>query len=322
MKYYCLLISIVFAGCQPNYTSGKTQCSDKNECPSGFICGNDGTSSVNRCFDNAQAACSTDSTFYCAQSDTCWSSPVSCSGGSGGVGGSGGAGGTGVVGTGGAGGGCGSGCPAGKQCYSGQCCVPPEAGGECTAFPACGCPAGQVCYPSSITEAMACVVGNNLPEGADCSSGSTCQTGFGCFGGVCKRYCGTDTDCPSVAGVQSCQQTTWVSDGSDILGVMACERICDPARPQNPPAPFVACPAGFNCSSDSSGVSYCFQSAPLPPGSTCSQEGDCAPGYYCTTSDTCGEYCLSNSDCSVGTTCQFDFSPSEYAGSHLVGYCN
>jgi hypothetical protein len=33
------------------------------------------------------------------------------------------------------------------------------------------------------------------------------------------------------------------------------------------------------------------------------------------------KYCLSSADCTGGTTCQFTWSPSEYAGATMVGYC-
>ncbi len=400
MKNHRLLVLIVIAGCGPNYTSGKTQCSDKKECPSGYSCSDDGTNAIHYCIDNKNlpACASTNSTFYCSQSNTCWPQPGACStvtfcgtaknpgsvicvspgytpdcngdtcsptgstggskdagAGAGGTGGSkttvvgmgGISGGGGIIGTAGdAGvirdasvvrdvytadlardlgrdsiGSCTIPCLTGQQCYSGQCCKPPAAGGNCTAYPSCGCPSGQVCYPSLTTQSMACFAANNIAEGADCTGGLLCQAGFGCFGGICKRYCSTSSDCPSVGGVQSCDQTVWSSDKTNILGVLVCERICDPAHPQSPTAPLLACPTGFNCTSDTGGASYCFKASPLPAGSTCTQEADCPAGYYCTTSGTCTRYCLSNSDCASGTTCQFTWSPPEYAGAYPVGYC-
>jgi hypothetical protein len=425
MNYNRLLLLIVLAGCQPTYTSGKTQCSDKKQCPTGFSCSDDGTNAVHYCIDNKNlpACASTNSTFYCSQSNTCWSQPGACStvtycgttqnrdyvicatagyvpdcngttcsrsagvgtGGSSGnkdagagidgtlgTGGSGGSkdagigtggastGGTGgikttvIVGTGGikgTGGSAGAGgdagilrdvrtvdvmpdgtgrdlgstctttCPTGQECLSGQCCAPPAAGGNCTVYPLCGCPSGSVCYPSSTTHAMACYTATNLAEGADCTGSSICQAGLGCFGGVCKRYCLSNSDCPSIGGVQSCDQTTWSSDSTNILGVMVCDRVCDPAHPQSPKAPLLSCPTGFNCSSDAAGASYCLKASPLPTGSTCTTEADCSAGYYCTTGGGCQRYCLSNSDCTAGTTCQFTWSPSEYAGSYMVGFC-
>jgi hypothetical protein len=81
MKYNRLLLLIVLAGCQPTYTSGKTECSDKKQCPSGFSCSDDGTNAVHYCIDNKNlpACASTNSTFYCSQSNTCWSQPGACS---------------------------------------------------------------------------------------------------------------------------------------------------------------------------------------------------------------------------------------------------
>lgn len=343
MKRYLPLLWIALAGCAPHYKSGQTQCSDKKECPSGYSCSDDGTTAVHYCVDNTTLGCPKGATFYCSQSNSCWISPVACSTVVGLDGGSGATsdaairrdGGTTdgtVVGTPdaldagnkdtGSASSCTPACSSTQECLSGQCCAPPAAGGDCTTFPACGCPSGKVCYPSSTTHALACFTSNNLAAGADCSGGSTCQSGYGCFGSICKQYCASNTDCPAVGGVQSCDQTTWSSDQTDITGVKACERVCDPAHPQNPTSPLLACPTGFNCVSDQNGISYCLKASPLAAGSTCTQESDCQAGYYCTTSGACNRYCLSSADCSTGTTCQFSFSPAEYAGSYKVGYCN
>jgi len=211
-------------------------------------------------------------------------------------------------------------CSSGQQCLGGQCCVPPPAGGECTQLPACGCASGKVCYPSSTTHTMACVAGNNIAEGADCSSGLSCQPGFGCFGETCKRYCTSNSDCPAVAGLQNCLQTTWSDDSTSILGVKVCGRLCDPAHPQSPTAPLLACPAGFNCQTSPTGLSFCFLASPLPAGSTCTTAEDCMPGYYCTVGGACNKYCLANADCPGAQTCK-SFSSTSMAGTFSVGYC-
>ncbi len=223
--------------------------------------------------------------------------------------------------------GCGSGgaCPVGQQCLSGQCCVPPAAGGDCSANPACGCPAGQICAPAS-TRVMACFAGNNVAEGADCSAGLTCRAGLGCFDGICRPYCNSDVDCPAVAGVQRCLPTYWDDQQTQaILGVKVCARICDPSRPQNPHAPLLSCPAGFGCGSAPTGDSFCFKAGTSPAGAACTSTANCLPGYVCTgpsaTALVCTNYCLSNSDCAGGTTCQFAWTPRQYAGTQEVGYC-
>ena len=340
MNRLAVPIVIAVASCGPNFESGKTQCSDKNECPSGYHCVTSNAGATKLCFSNQG-----DSGVIGHGGAGGVKTTMTGSGGSSikptgtagimGVGGIVGLGGSTISMTGGTGGskttittnrdagasGCATTCLTGQKCLSGQCCVPPAAGGDCTTYPLCGCPAGEVCYPSSTTSAMACFTADNLAEGADCTDGSTCMAGLGCFGGICKRYCATDSDCPSVGGVRSCQQTTWSSDDTDILGVMVCERICDPAHPQSPKAPLLSCPAGFNCSSSIDGISYCLEAYPLPTGSICMDEVDCAAGYYCANSGSCTRYCLSNTDCPRGTTCQFTWSPPEYAGSIEVGYC-
>jgi len=166
----------------------------------------------------------------------------------------------------------------------------------------------------------------NYPAGADCtgtSAFSYCAPGLGCFGGICKKYCQTDSDCTKVDGVQSCSQTVWQEDGSDISGVLVCDRICDPATPQVPRSPLLSCPSGFGCQIDTSttGVTYCWKSTGIGVAkSACTENADCAPGYYCATSDVCFKYCFTNTDCPSGSTCQL-FSPAYYAGSKPVGGC-
>jgi len=81
MKRQALSIVVVLAAaaCSPNFESGKTQCSDKRECPSGFSCSDNGVSSVLYCYENKKLGCSSDTKFHCAQSGTCWAEPGACS---------------------------------------------------------------------------------------------------------------------------------------------------------------------------------------------------------------------------------------------------
>jgi hypothetical protein len=50
MKRISLILLVVCLGCEPHFESGKTLCSDKGECPDGFVCRN------NLCFDNQTTA--------------------------------------------------------------------------------------------------------------------------------------------------------------------------------------------------------------------------------------------------------------------------
>lgn len=79
MKRYAMLILCAGAACAPHYESGKTECSDNRECPSGYSCSDDGTTAKRRCFDNQTLGCPDTSVFYCSQSKTCWSKPGACS---------------------------------------------------------------------------------------------------------------------------------------------------------------------------------------------------------------------------------------------------
>ena len=300
MKRGAFILLVFFVGCEPHFQSGRTQCSDKGDCPSGFVCGRNGTSNV--CFDNKLAGCPR-GYVYCPQSTTCAMSFAACpaaTGGSGGSAGSGGSGGS-----------------------SGSCPLP-EAGGTCNVFPSCGCPTGQVCYPDTQATGLQCLPSNGLGEGADCSgAGDLCAANLGCFGSVCKRYCQSDSDCVAVDSARSCLPTYW-DDVNTIPGVSVCARVCDPVSPRNPRSPLLACPAGFGCYAEASspGASNCEpQSGTGVTSSTCSTDGDCTPGYYCTIGNICMKYCHTSADCPVGSTCS-PFSTPMYAGTTSVGHCS
>lgn len=291
------LILVLFVSCQPTFQDGKTLCSDKLECPSGFVCGNNGTNYV--CFDNKIAGCPS-GYFYCADSGTCTTSLATCS----------------TTSTGGSSG-------STSTCSASQL---PQAGGTCNVLPACGCPAGKVCYPDTQSTGLKCFTSGSLGEGADCTNG-TCASGLGCFGDVCKKYCQSDSDCTAVDSAQSCDSTYWGDANNDTIdGVSVCSRVCDPVKPQSPRSPLLACPVGFGCFSMDSypGASDCeSQSGSGVSGSTCVTDNDCKPGFYCgtgSTGDTCFKYCYTAADCPTGMTC-VSFSTPNYAGTTQVNHC-
>jgi hypothetical protein len=169
---------------------------------------------------------------------------------------------------------------------------------------------------------MTCIATNGLAEGAECS-GKVCAEGSGCFGRLCRRYCQVASDCPAVDGARSCDPTYWEKD-QPIDGVSVCSRVCDPVSPHSPRSPFLACPAGFGCTSGDGvpGASDCIrQAGTLPAGSACTTTSECAPGHYCTTGSICNKYCFTSADCPTGIACNFFTSTLQYAGTVQVGYC-
>jgi hypothetical protein len=363
MKLSTLILLIPFVSCSPNFQSGKTQCSDKGACPSGFICSDNGAGATPVCV-NTPTTCAAGAGYFCPASGTCWRSKVECStvancgtsaspnykvcpsagshpacngtdacvpnsgtGGSGGggtigPGGSGGGGTSGFGGISGIGGTGGTSASAGSSGSTSACSLSDlPSRGSCNVLPACGCPAGNVCYPATESLGLICTVDSKLGNGADCSSAVACASGFGCFGGICSKYCEFDSDCPMVDMTQGCLQTYW-ANGDEITGVSVCAEICDPVSPQRPTAPLVACPPGFGCSADIWGDSSCEKQAGTGvTNSSCTDDTDCVPGYFCdTTGLSCVKYCYTINDCPTGTTCG-SFSSSYYAGSSEVGYC-
>jgi hypothetical protein len=347
IRFLLAALVVCWFGCSPGYQSGETQCSEQDECPSGFICSESGSTATHICVTRPEG-CADQYSFYCPASRTCWPSAVACStvfncGTSAAPdysacltagyhpdctgtsciadsSGTGGAGGRSDAGAGGAGGAAGGATGTGTSADAGVC-PPPAAGGTCNVFPACGCPAGTVCYPKNMTAGLACYPTAGLGEGAACDD--MCAAGLGCFGSVCKPYCQSDSDCPLIDSARSCKATYW-DDTNTIAGVFVCVRVCDPVSPQNPRSPLLACPAGFGCSSAGTtlpGASNCIEQ----PGtgvtdSACSSSEDCTPGYYCSNGGTCIRYCYTAADCPAGVSC-ISFSTPSYAGTVEVKHC-
>ena len=337
MKRGSLIFLVFFVGCDASFQSGKTQCSDKGECPSGYLCnaaflciavsgvggsggGASGATGV------AGATGSPGGIGVAGATGSPGGIGVAgATGGPGGIGVAGATGGPGGIGgIAGAGGSLGG---AGSSGSTSACPLAdyPEAGGTCNVLPACGCPTGQVCHAASESIGLACTADIGPGNGADCSSAKVCASGFGCFAGICSKYCKFDSDCPEVDMTQGCLQIYW-PNGDYMTGVSVCAEICDPVSPQNPKSPLQSCPAGFGCSADQNGDSYCQKQAGTGVADSSCPSGfdsECAPGYFCDYSgNTCVKYCfVDGNNCPLGTTC-YAFSPSYYAGFlSEVGYC-
>jgi hypothetical protein len=211
-------------------------------------------------------------------------------------------------------------CGSAEVCLGGDCCVPPEAGGDCN-IPDCGCQMGEVCCPVSAESGLRCMPSLGQVEGEECAVAGACSAGLGCFGGRCKRYCASDADCGvPTFGPGSCLQTTWAESAEAIPGVKVCENVCDPVMPQDPSVPLLACPEGFRCAGAETGVSYCAPGGEGFAGDACESGAECAPGHYCSVGGTCQRYCFLDEGCSGGSCSPF-LEPA-YAGLREVGYCS
>jgi len=213
-------------------------------------------------------------------------------------------------------------CASGQSCFGDQCCTTPPAGGSCS-LDGCGCDPGDICYPDTKQTGLGCFASDGLTLGQACDP-EMCATGYGCYGSVCKKYCTTAADCPSIGGVRDCLQATWSEDSSPIAGVKACAYICDPANPSNPRSPLQACPSGYRCDPDTSsstaGISHCgLSTGTQTAGETCTYSDDCIAGYGCS-SGLCVHFCSRDADCPSGKSCSM-FSTAIYAGGYQLGAC-
>ena len=143
----------------PAVCSSSGQCVCQPKC-SGKSCGDDGCGgSCGTCF--APKTCSTSGQCVC-QPD--------CSGK--------------ACGDDGCGGSCGS-CPLSNSCQNGACAPDPDA---CDPVANLGCALPNECWLLS-TEKTTCVLTGSGTQGASCSATLTCDGGYGCFAGTCRKIC-------------------------------------------------------------------------------------------------------------------------------------
>jgi hypothetical protein len=208
-----------------------------------------------------------------------------------------------------------------------KCCPNPGfTGGDCILSTQCGCPSGRKCDLVDESGFTRCGSAGLTTPGSLCAQSSDCLPGYGCIGGVCKRYC-SGSDSQECGSDNVCNS---IGSGNDpIPGAFYCSRVCDPVNPTSSAQPYSGCGAGAGCSSDPSGHSDCYAgSATGTLGASCATANGqgssslCAPGYYCSVGNTCLRYCHvgSTSECSAGTC--VSFSTKEYAGTAEIGHCS
>jgi hypothetical protein len=302
MKRGDLIFVVLLLGCSPHFESGKTQCSDKGECPSGFICLNN-----NLCYD----------------SNTLWD-----------------AGGLGVTGgvvattTGGQGGGMGgsstsSGGTAGRDAGPAPTGGSIGSGGVVTTGGSSGGTAGRDAGPAptggSIGSGGVVTTGGssggtggsctNPSYPVHCDSVGTVPAGCWGPGTVCSTItnCGTSTTPDYVAcGIAGyhpdCSGTTCVPNtggaggtgGSGGAGGSGGSTGTCPTPEAGGTCnvfPACGCPAGQVCYPNTQATGLkCFPSGGLADGTDCSTGDLCVSGFGCFGS-ICKRYCQLDSDC-------------------------
>ena len=328
MKRGDLIFVVLLLGCSPHFESGKTQCSDKGECPSGFICLNNGAS--NLCYDSNTP-------------------PFT-----GGAGGRAGTGGVVATTTGGQGGGMGgsstsSGGTAGRDAGPAPTGGLMATGGSIATGGSSGGTAGRDAGPAPTGGSSGGTAGRDAgpaPTGGSIGSGGVVTTGgssggtggsctdpsypihcdslgpvpAGCWGPgtVCSTIanCGTSTTPDYVAcGIAGyhpdCSGTTCVpntggSGGAGGTGGSGgagggggSTGTCPPPEAGGTCNVFPACgcPAGQVCYPNTKATGLkCFPSGGLVDGTDCSTGDLCASGFGCFGS-ICKRYCQLDSDC-------------------------
>src|SRR5262249_44241241 len=139
-------------------------------------------------------------------------------------------------------------CRDGKVCQTvdgAQVCGCPN-GFECAQDGSCPCAAGSECYHTKALkasspyrvrfedDALECFAAGTQPERYQCSEPSQWLPGLDCVGGICRKPCTSDDQCPG----------TPIGRCKDF-----CMDQCNPAHPQETAGEFTACGPGLGCES-------------------------------------------------------------------------
>ncbi len=198
----------------------------------------------------------------------------------------------------------------------GGCTVP--TGKVCTMVPQCGCSASQNCDVTKTDGTTACVAAGSAPIMEPCDAIGQCQKGSSCIGGLCKKQCNTEADCPSG---NICDQVMYTPTGSTtsqpVVGFKVCQvDSCDVLSP-------AAKCGSANCVLVEDGSSFCIPSGTGVGIGGCSEADPltCAQGYICVNGNECLKWCrVGFSDCSLGETCG-GFTTPHFVGGVEYGVC-
>ena len=325
MRRASFMLLFALVGCAPHFESGKTQCSDRNECPSGFVCGNNGSSTTNLCYDRKVVGCG-ENEFYCGAINACRPKPADCLSDLSGLGGSagmrstgltGGIGGTAAPGTAGSGGSRAiSAASGGATSAAGGGATSAAGGGATSAGGGGATSAAGGGATSAAGGGATSAAGGGATSSTDGSSAISVSTGgtpgTSSDGGV--NACSNPSYpmyCPAAGSVEA---GCWASGTvcSTITSCSGVPKACSSSNKKvfcggpdccSPPEaggscslPACGCPSGKVCYPDtpSTGMT-CLTSDGITQGQPCNGL-TCASGLGCF-NGSCRKYCLADSDC-------------------------
>jgi hypothetical protein len=274
MNRFGLLICFVLVGCAPKYLSGSTECSTKNECPSGyfcgsngtstrvcfqscsasrpceggFVCGNDGINTLDVCMDRSETDCISTETYYCKQADMCWSSAIACS----------------TITD------CGT-----ANVPDHRACTSPTLRPDCNG---------------------SCVEGTGLGgSGGSAGSGGSGGSKTGGAGGSATGGTTQDAGTGSKDAGVACSTSASCQSGQQCLGGQCCVPPATGGECNHYPA--CGCPSGKVCYPSSlEHTLACVTAGNLAEGADCTSGSSCQSGLGCF-GGTCKRYCNADGDC-------------------------
>jgi hypothetical protein len=186
--------------------------------------------------------------------------------------------------------------------------------GECSPVNQEPCGAGTGCYEATLSQ-WYCVGAGTRTSDATCVQQSECMRGLACIQGRCMKLCcpGEPDSCADSASGghdgDACLLTF-----SDFGEIRVCvPTICDVLATASNGCPSFAPYCSVGSAASPRRCSRHYTGGPLPSGSTCTFNNECATGFTCASESTdsgvtrrvCRRICLlsSSENCGIGERC-------------------
>jgi hypothetical protein len=172
----------------------------------------------------------------------------------------------------------------------------------------------------------ACATAGNIDADFPCTSEGDCVSGQGCHklstDSRCLPYCVVGGD--ACAAGRTCQTTAGDPRYLDGTQYGFCyPPPCNPEKPTDTSAPYVACQADETCALLNDDYSLCDPAGTSGQGAACNFTYECSARYLCVGTPSgsfCEAYCkLPSSNCLVGSCT--GFSPPLIQGGQEYGSC-